>query len=161
MFFLSLFLSLSHPHLSSLLVSSWRCPFYSKNKSYNHVVGRPTIQCVSTLFFHQYGSSLPGAHNKGRAIRNRESRGSSRPGALSRHFTLTLGLRLASFLQIPRESQEASSTAVAPSVKYFTRLSPKCFGRSIIFRFWHNPKERVFQLLLMEHYAPLWELLHE
>lgn len=50
---------------------------------------------------------------------------------------------------------------VAPSVKCFPRLSSKCFGRSIIFRFWHNSEERLFQLLLMEHYVPLWELLHE
>lgn len=49
----------------------------------------------------------------------------------------TQSLMLASCLQILWESpQEDSST-----VKYFTRCHQKCFGRGIIFKFWHNPEE--------------------
>jgi hypothetical protein len=131
-------------------------PITAKIESQNYVVERSTHpMCLSFMFLQTW---LKMASEKGHIV--------WKQGALSFHeqdcggsFCWDSRPALACVLHMLCESPQAASyPAVALSVKCFTRLSPKCFGRSIIFRFWHNSEERLFQLLLMEHYTPLWEL---
>lgn len=73
-----------------------------------------------------------GACENDKTIKAKELCNLQRPGQCRLREVSLAPLSSRPSMNLPRQPPHP---AVAPSVKYYTQLSPKCFGRSIIFRF--------------------------